>query len=68
MIALGKVECGTVKPGMRLSFAPSIINGEVIKIEKNRKAINEAGPGDKIGLSIKDIEEGEIKRGYVASN
>jgi elongation factor 1-alpha len=69
-VPVGKVECGTMKPGMTLMFKPSTkpggVAGEVKTIEMHHETINEALPGDNIGVNIRGLNRGDIKRGDVA--
>jgi elongation factor 1-alpha len=69
-VPVGKVECGVMKPGMTLMFKPSMkpggVAGEVKTIEMHHEMINEALPGDNIGVNIRGLNKGDIKRGDVA--
>lgn len=69
-VPVGKVECGVMKPGMTLMFKPSMkpggVTGEVKTIEMHHEMINEALPGDNIGVNIRGLNKGDIKRGDVA--
>jgi elongation factor 1-alpha len=66
-VAVGKVEAGTLKPGMKVTFAPSGLAAKVKSIEMHHEAIPEAIPGDHIGFNI-DMDLNDIRRGYVASD
>ncbi len=69
-VPVGKVECGVMKPGMTLMFKPSMkpggVTGEVKTIEMHHEMINEALPGDNIGVNVRGLNKGDIKRGDVA--
>ena len=69
-VPVGKVECGVMKPGQTLVFKPSMkpggVSGEVKTIEMHHEMINEAMPGDNIGVNIRGLNKGDIKRGDVA--
>ncbi len=69
-VPVGKVECGIMKPGMTLMFKPSMkpggVAGEVKTIEMHHEMINEALPGDNIGVNVRGLNKGDIKRGDVA--
>jgi elongation factor 1-alpha len=69
-VPVGKVECGVMKPGMTLMFKPSMkpggVAGEVKTIEMHHEMINEALPGDNIGVNVRGLNKGDIKRGDVA--
>jgi elongation factor 1-alpha len=66
-VAVGKVETGTLKPGMKITFAPSGLAAQVKSIEMHHLAIPEAIAGDHIGFNI-DMDLNDIRRGYVASD
>lgn len=69
-VPVGKVECGIMKPGMVLMFKPSMkpggVTGEVKTIEMHHETINQALPGDNIGVNVRGLNKGDIKRGDVA--
>jgi elongation factor 1-alpha len=69
-VPVGKVECGIMKPGQTLVFKPSMkpggVTGEVKTIEMHHETINQALPGDNIGVNVRGLNKGDIKRGDVA--
>ncbi|MCX6664198.1 MAG: elongation factor 1-alpha, partial [Euryarchaeota archaeon] len=69
-VPVGKVECGIMKPGQVLVFKPSMkpggVSGEVKTIEMHHEMINQAVPGDNIGVNVRGLNKGDIRRGDVA--
>jgi elongation factor 1-alpha len=69
-VPVGKVETGVMKPGMSIIFKPSMkpggVTGEVKTIEMHHETLNQAIPGDNIGVNIRGIAKNEIRRGDVA--
>ncbi len=69
-VPVGKIECGVMKPGMQLIFRPSTkpggATGEVKTIEMHHEQMNEAKPGDNVGVNMRGINKNEIRRGDVA--
>ena len=64
-VVVGKVETGVLKPGMKIIAMPSGKVGEVKSIEMHHAQMPEAIPGDNVGVSIKGIGKGDVKRGDV---
>jgi len=67
-VPVGRVETGTLKPGMVVSFSPSNITTEVKSVEMHHESIPEAMPGDNVGFNVKNVSIQDIKRGNVASD
>jgi elongation factor 1-alpha len=67
-VPVGRVETGTMKPGMNVVFAPVGLTTEVKSIEMHHEQVAEAIPGDNIGFNVKNIAVKDIKRGYVAGD
>jgi len=69
-VPVGKVETGVMKPGMQLIFKPSMkpggIVGEAKTIEMHHEQINQAVPGDNVGVNMRGIAKNDIRRGDVA--
>ena len=47
-------QCGVLKPGVTVGFAPSGSSGKVFSIE-TYKNVEQATPGDNVGMNIKNI-------------
>jgi elongation factor 1-alpha len=67
-VPVGRVETGTLKPGMTVQFAPVGLTTDVKSVEMHHEAVPEAFPGDNVGFNIKGISVKDIRRGYVASD
>jgi len=67
-VPVGRVETGTIKPGITASFAPVGIKAEVQSLEMHHQSVASAGPGENVGFSVKSVAVKDLRRGYVASN
>merc|ERR1711878_111739 len=67
-VPVGRVETGTIKPGMVVTFAPANITTEVKSVEMHHESIPEAVPGDNVGFNVKNVSVKDIRRGNVASD
>merc|ERR1719354_1060435 len=67
-VPVGRVETGTLKPGMVVTFAPANVTTEVKSVEMHHESLTEALPGDNVGFNVKNVSVKEIKRGMVASD
>jgi len=67
-VPVGRVETGTLKAGMVVTFGPMNVTTEVKSVEMHHEQVPEALPGDNVGFNVKNLSVKEIKRGYVASD
>merc|ERR1711937_219244 len=67
-VPVGRVETGTIKAGMVVTFAPANISTEVKSVEMHHQQLAEAQPGDNVGFNVKNISVKDIKRGNVCSD
>merc|ERR1712055_938831 len=67
-VPVGRVETGTIKPGMVVMFAPAGLSTEVKSVEMHHEALLEALPGDNVGFNVKNVSVKELRRGYVAGD
>ena len=67
-VPVGRVETGTLKAGMVVTFAPAALTTEVKSVEMHHESLSEAVPGDNVGFNVKNVSVKDIKRGYVASD
>jgi elongation factor 1-alpha len=67
-VPVGRVETGTLKPGMVVVFAPVGLSTEVKSVEMHHESLEEALPGDNVGFNIKNISVKELRRGMVAGD
>jgi len=65
-VPVGRVECGILKPDMKVIFMPSNKVGEVKSIEMHHESMPQALPGDNVGFNVRGIAKNDIKRGDVA--
>jgi elongation factor 1-alpha len=67
-VPVGRVETGSLKAGMVVTFGPMNITTEVKSVEMHHEMVEAAFPGDNVGFNVKNLSVKDIKRGYVASN
>ncbi|MCD6461599.1 MAG: translation elongation factor EF-1 subunit alpha [Thermoplasmata archaeon] len=65
-VPVGRVETGKMKVGDKIIFMPSNKTGEVKSIEMHHQPMQEAKPGDNVGVNIRGISKKDIRRGDVA--
>lgn len=64
-VPIGKIESGTLYPGMMVQFLPSNKKGEVKSIQMHHENYPMASPGMNIGFNVKGIGRTDLKRGEV---
>jgi elongation factor 1-alpha len=67
-VPVGRVETGSIKPGMTICFAPAMVRTECKSVEMHHEQLVEAFPGDNVGFNVKNVSIKDIRRGMVASN
>jgi len=67
-VPVGRVETGTLKPGMVVTFAPVGLTTEVKSVEMHHEALAEAEPGDNVGFNVKNVAVKELRRGFVCGD
>jgi len=67
-VPVGRVETGILKPGMVVTFAPSMVTTEVKSVEMHHESMSEALPGDNVGFNVKNVSVKDIRRGNVAGD
>merc|ERR1711959_466597 len=67
-VPVGRVETGTLKAAMVVSFSPANLSTEVKSVEMHHNAVDEALPGDNVGFNVKNVSIKDIKRGMVTSD
>merc|ERR1712183_326839 len=65
-VPVGRVETGTLKAGMVVTFAPANVTTEVKSVEMHHETLTEAIPGDNVGFNVKNVSVNDIRRGNVA--
>ena len=67
-VPVGRVETGSLKPGMVVTFGPAGVTTEVKSVEMHHEQVEEATPGDNVGFNVKNISVKDIRRGNVCSD
>ena len=67
-VPVGRVETGTLKPGVNVCFAPVNLVTETKSVEMHHESLTEATPGDNVGFNVKNVSVKELKRGFVAGD
>ncbi|EGX96154.1 elongation factor 1-alpha [Cordyceps militaris CM01] len=67
-VPVGRVETGIIKPGMVVTFAPSMVSTEVKSVEMHHEQLAQGVPGDNVGFNVKNVSVKEIRRGNVAGD
>merc|ERR1712135_157816 len=67
-VPVGRVETGTIKPGMVVTFSPAAVTTEVKSVEMHHTSVEVAVPGDNVGFNVKNVSIKDIKRGMVTSD
>lgn len=67
-VPVGRVETGILKPGMVVTFAPTMVTTEVKSVEMHHEALTQATPGDNVGFNIKNVSVKDIRRGNVCGD
>merc|ERR1711976_451450 len=67
-VPVGRVETGTLKAGMVVTFAPANITTEVKSVEMHHETLEAGLPGDNVGLNVKNVSVKDIRRGYVCGD
>merc|ERR1712113_560507 len=67
-VPVGRVETGSLKAGMIVTFGPMNTTTEVKSVEMHHEQVEAASPGDNVGFNVKNLSVKDIKRGYVASD
>ena len=65
---MGRVETGTLKAGMIVTFAPANVTTEVKSVEMHHETLEAALPGDNVGFNVKNVSVKDIRRGNVAGD
>ncbi|CAB1351191.1 unnamed protein product, partial [Coregonus sp. 'balchen'] len=67
-VPVGRVETGTLKAGMIVTFAPANVTTEVKSVEMHHETLESAMPGDNVGFNVKNVSVKDIRRGNVAGD
>merc|ERR1712174_136258 len=67
-VPVGRVETGSIKAGMVVTFSPAAVTTEVKSVEMHHTSVEVAVPGDNVGFNVKNVSIKDIKRGMVTSD
>merc|ERR1712033_115580 len=67
-VPVGRVETGSIKAGMVVTFSPAAVTTEVKSVEMYHTSVEVAVPGDNVGFNVKNVSIKDIKRGMVTSD
>merc|ERR1712191_29319 len=67
-VPVGRVETGTIKAGMVVTFAPAMVTTEVKSVEMHHTQLEAGQPGDNVGFNVKNVSVKDIRRGNVCSD
>ncbi|KAJ2744282.1 translation elongation factor EF-1 alpha, partial [Coemansia sp. BCRC 34490] len=67
-VPVGRVETGTIKAGMVVTFAPANVSTEVKSVEMHHELLEQGMPGDNVGFNVKNVSVKDIRRGNVCSD
>ena len=67
-VPVGRIETGTIKPNMVVTFAPANVTTEVKSVEMHHQQLQVGNPGDNVGFNVKNVSVKDIRRGNVASD
>jgi elongation factor 1-alpha len=67
-VPVGRVETGTIKAGMVVTFAPAAVTTEVKSVEMHHTQLESGQPGDNVGFNVKNVSVKDIRRGNVCSD
>eukprot|EP01133_Synstelium_polycarpum_P019728 gene19728-23633_t len=65
-VPVGRIESGSLKPGMNVTFSPSGLSSEVKSVQMHHVSLASAAPGDNVGFALKNYPR--VKRGMVAGD
>jgi len=61
-VITGRVEQGTIKPGVNVKFYPTGCGGNVFSIEMHHKQVEMASCGDNVGVNVKKLPKENMPR------
>merc|ERR1711934_654269 len=67
-VPVGRVETGTIKASMVVTFAPANVTTEVKSVEMHHTQLEAGVPGDNVGFNVKNVSVKDIRRGNVCSD
>ena len=67
-IAMGKVESGTIRPGMKVTVMPTGTTHKVDEVYANEDPVDGARPGENVLVKLNGARTEDIRRGFVICN
>jgi len=67
-VPVGRVETGSLKPGMKVIFEPEGVTGEVKTVEMHHEQVAQANAGDNVGFNVRGVGKQDIRRGDVCGD
>ena len=64
-VAIGRIERGTLREGDEVRIEPSEKRAKVKSIEVQGQGVESAGPGDTVGVALRNVSKAEVDRGDV---
>jgi len=64
-IAMGKVECGVIKPGMKITVMPTKNVYKVDEVWANEDPVAAARPGENVLIKVNGAKTEDIRKGFV---
>jgi len=56
-VITGRIEQGTITPGVSVRFYPTNVTGKAFSIEMHHKTVDKAEAGDNVGLNVKNLKK-----------
>ncbi|CAJ1395074.1 unnamed protein product [Effrenium voratum] len=66
-VVIGRVETGTIRPGIKVIFAPGGLVAEVKSVHKAGVKASDAREGEVVSVSLSGVEASELRKGMVIS-
>ena len=61
-VITGRVEQGTIEPNNQVYFAPTDTTGKAFTLEMHHKNVERSGPGDNIGVNVRNLDKAKMPR------
>jgi len=56
-VITGRIEQGTINPGVTVRFYPTNVTGKAFSIEMHHKTVEKAEAGDNVGVNVKNLKK-----------
>jgi len=61
-VITGRIEQGQLTPNTMVQFAPTGVDGKAFSIEMHHKTVPKAGPGDNVGVNVKNLDKDNMPK------